>query len=128
VPVVLNNTLPITDFCVLNECCVFLRVLFGAARSSDCFFLELGACSAEQHAMTSTACVFLYLPLPHALLYTYLQGVGYPMVTEDNAEAYMSMIQGFLTLDAFKTSLAQRTTAAMAPSARMTPAYPMVRL
>jgi hypothetical protein len=50
------------------------------------------------------------------------------MVTEDNAEAYMSMIQGFLTLDAFKTSLAQRTTAAMAPSARMTPAYPMVRV
>jgi hypothetical protein len=78
--------------------------------------------------VTATHLVCLPLASPHALLYTHLQGVGYPMVTEDNAEAYMSMIQGFLTLDAFKTSLAQRTTSAMAPSARMTPAYPMVRV
>lgn len=48
------------------------------------------------------------------------------MVTEDNAEPYMTMVQGLLTLDAFKTSLAQSATAGTPPSARMAPAYPMV--
>jgi hypothetical protein len=100
-------------------CCAWSR--------SDADILLVPACCVEQSLYSYTSCVFLYLPLRQALLYTHLQGVGYPMVTEDNAEAYMSMIQGFLTLDAFKTSLAQRATAAMAPSARMTPAYPMVR-
>ena len=56
------------------------------------------------------------------------QATGYPMVTEDNAEPYMSMVQGFLTLDAFKTSLAQSASAEIPPSARMSPAYPMVRV
>jgi hypothetical protein len=55
-----------------------------------------------------------------------LQAAGYPMVTEDNAEPYMGMVQGFLTLDAFKLSLAQTASADIPPDARMSPAYPMV--
>ena len=50
---------------------------------------------------------------------------AYPMVTEDNAEPYMSMVQGFLTLDAFKTSLAQSPVNTL-QGPRMSPAYPMV--
>ena len=55
---------------------------------------------------------------------------SYPMVTEDNAEPYMGMIQGFLTLNAFKGSLAQSSNLAstdtlpIAP--RVSPAFPMV--
>ena len=51
---------------------------------------------------------------------------GYPMVTEDNAEPYMGMVQGMLTLNAFKASLAQAPSASLPSTSRMNPAYPMV--
>lgn len=52
---------------------------------------------------------------------------GYPMVTEDNAEPYMGMVQGFLTLNAFKLSLAQANSPDLPATGRMSPAFPMVR-
>jgi len=48
------------------------------------------------------------------------------MVTEDNAEPYMNMVQGYLTLNAFKHSFSQSTTNALASTSRIAPAFPMV--
>lgn len=56
-----------------------------------------------------------------------LQGTtARPMVTEDNAEPYLHMLQGFLTLNAFKDSLAQGTTGTLPSTSRLSPAFPMI--
>lgn len=51
-----------------------------------------------------------------------------PIVTEDNAEPYMSMLQGYLTLNAYKGSLAQQVQSedALRNAQHMVPAFNMV--
>ena len=50
-----------------------------------------------------------------------------PIVTENNAEVYMDLLQGYLTLTAFKKSLAQSPTVGKVTTySHMSPAFPMV--
>ena len=56
------------------------------------------------------------------------KGDGYlpPIVTENNAEVYMDLLQGYLTLTAFKKSLAQSPTSGKVSYPHMSPAFPAV--
>jgi hypothetical protein len=49
-----------------------------------------------------------------------------PMVTEDNAEPYMNSVQGYLTLNAFKHSMAQSSNGVLSSTSRIAPAFPLV--
>lgn len=49
-----------------------------------------------------------------------------PMVTEDNAEPYLHMLQGFLTLNAFKHSLAQGTAGSLPGTSHLGAAFPAI--
>jgi len=55
-------------------------------------------------------------------------GEGRPMVSEDNAEPYMNVIQGYLTLNAFKHSFSTSAVpgATLPATSRMAPAFPLV--
>lgn len=49
-----------------------------------------------------------------------------PMVTEDNAEPYMESIQGYLTLNAYKSAMAASAVGALSGVAHIAPAFPMI--
>lgn len=56
----------------------------------------------------------------HRAMRPYQDGSLPPIVTENNAEVYMGLLQGYLTLTAFKKSLAQSPAAAGAGAGRVT--------
>lgn len=53
-------------------------------------------------------------------------GGNVPIVTEDNAEPYLDMLQGYLSLNAFKASMAQNDVNSKANTNRLAPAFPAI--
>lgn len=61
-----------------------------------------------------------------AIAKTYPSHRSPPMVTEDNSEPFMDMVQGYLTLTPFKYSLAQSSVGELQSYRRLVPAFPSV--
>lgn len=61
-----------------------------------------------------------------AIATTYPPHRSPPMVTEDNSEPFMDMVQGYLTLTPFKYSLAQSSIGDLQSYQRLVPAFPAI--